>query len=116
MEVRGDRFEITWHSASATVRCSGTLDMRGKEGYRQIIDLLDEAVSLTSSGIVTLDVKALEFLNSSGITALGGFIIKLRNKGGIRLAIRCSHTHTWQARSMKGLEKLMPDGLEIIFE
>ncbi len=117
MEVRGDRFEIAWHCASATVRCAGTLDMRGKEGYRQIADLLDTAAGEIASGSsVTLDVKDLEFLNSSGITTIGGFIIKLRNKGGIRLGVLCSHIHTWQARSMKGLEKLMPEGLEILFE
>jgi len=117
MEVQGDKFKVAYQIEPVTVTCSGMLDMRGKEGYKEILELFDKAVAETDSGkTVTLDVKELEFLNSSGITTIGGFIIKLRNKGEIRLLIRCSNNHSWQARSMKGLEKLMPGGLEIVFE
>ncbi|MEZ4529185.1 MAG: hypothetical protein R2941_25005 [Desulfobacterales bacterium] len=63
-----------------------------------------------------LDVRELEFLNSSGITTIGGVVIRLRKKGGIQLLIQCSDKHSWQSRSMTGLQKLMPDSLEITFE
>ncbi|OQX21837.1 MAG: hypothetical protein BWK80_32110 [Desulfobacteraceae bacterium IS3] len=117
MEVQGNKFRIAYSVESATVTCAGMLDMRGKEGYKETIELFDKVVAQTDSGKnITLNVKELEFLNSSGITAIGCFIIKLRDKGGIRLLIRCSNNYSWQARSMTGLEKLMPGGLEIIFE
>jgi hypothetical protein len=117
MQIQGDKFKVAYHAESVTVVCAGMLDMRGKEGYKEIIEMFERVVAETVSGrTVTLDVKGLEFLNSSGITTIGGFIIKLRNKGEIRLLIQCSNRHSWQARSMKGLEKLMPEGLEIVFE
>lgn len=117
MEQQKDKFSVTYDAESLTVRFTGVLDMRGKEGYKEVIELFDQIVAETDAGkTVTLDVKELEFLNSSGITTIGAFIIKLRNKGGIRLFIHCSNNHSWQARSMTGLQKLMPSGLEIVFE
>lgn len=117
MKVQGNKYTVTYDSATETVTCSGTLDMRGKDGYKEIWELFDYAAgSVSGHGTVTLDIRHLEFLNSSGITAIGGFVIKLRNKGNISLLILCSNQHSWQAKSMTGLEKLMPSGLSLRFE
>ncbi len=118
MELQGDKFRITYNAESATVTCAGTVDMRGKTDINKVVELLLTMWLLehSSDSVITLDVKELEFLNSSGITSVGGFIIKIRNKGGIRLAVRCSDNYSWQARSMKGLQKLMPGGMDIYFE
>lgn len=117
MRIHGERYDVHYDPATARVSCSGILDLRGKQSYKDIAELLDNAVNQEPPPeIMTLDVRKLEFLNSSGITTLGGFVIKLRNKGGIRLIIRCSDKISWQERSMKGLTRLMPEGLEVSFE
>jgi anti-anti-sigma factor len=107
MEVRGAGYLVCYDPERATVICEGILDLRGKAGYGEIMELLEQAVA-ADSPLVTLDLKDLEFLNSSGITTLGGFIIKLRDREVGRLRIQCSNKYTWQSRSMRGLQKLMP--------
>ncbi|MGE0087350.1 MAG: STAS domain-containing protein [Desulfococcaceae bacterium] len=117
MQVQGDKYSITYQSETETVRCAGFLDLRGKDGYKDIADLLDKVAARSPSPEkIILDVKDLEFLNSSGITTIGGFVIKLRKKEGIRLLIQCANKHSWQSRSMTGLQTLMPGSLEITFE
>ena len=117
MKIREEKYIFEYNTDTAVITCSGFLDLRGKEEYAAIVELLGTVAALDSlSGRITLDMRGLEFLNSSGITTLGGFIIKLRKRGDVGLTILCSNNHSWQARSMKGLGKLMPKGLEIKFE
>ncbi|MBF0099895.1 MAG: hypothetical protein HQK77_03215 [Desulfobacterales bacterium] len=117
MQVQGDKYTIVYHSETATVRCDGMLDLRGKDGYTEISELFTKVLDqIPLPKKIILDIRDLEFLNSSGITTLGGFIIRLRNKGGIQLLIQCANKHSWQLRSMKGLQKLMSEGLELNFE
>jgi len=108
MKISGEGFLVQYDPEQGLVICSGLLDLRGKEGYGPVSRLLDQAVEDVHPQL-TLDLTGLEFLNSSGITTLGGFIIKLRNRGISALRIRCSSDYTWQPRSMRGLQKLMPD-------
>ena len=107
MEVRGDSYLVCYDPERAAVVCEGVLDLRGKEGYGEISQLLELGVD-AGDALVTLDLKNLEFLNSSGITTLGGFIIKLRDRQVGQLRVLCSNRYTWQSRSMRGLQKLMP--------
>jgi hypothetical protein len=113
MEVRGTGFLVSHDPEKAYVVCSGVLDLRGKAGYGDIMHLLDQAVAVPDP-LITLDLRDLEFLNSSGITTLGGFIIKLRDRGTGQLKVLCSNRYTWQSRSMRGLQKLMPE-MELAF-
>ena len=109
MEVVGKKYSVRFDSQTATICCSGILDVRGKEGYQPILDLFDAVIELQPE-IITLDVRQLEFLNSSGITAIGsGLVIKARKKGHSRLVFYCSDKYPWQKRSMKGISRLMPD-------
>ncbi len=115
MEVVGNKFNVRFDAQSATIFFSGILDVRGREGYQSIVDLFDAVVDRQPE-LITLDVRQLEFLNSSGITAIGsGLVIKVRNKGRSRLAIHCSEKYPWQKRSMKGISRLMP-GVELKYE
>jgi hypothetical protein len=115
MEVVGRKYSVRFDAQTATISCIGIFDLRGKEEYQPIVDLFDAVVDLQPERI-TLDVRQLEFLNSSGITAIGsGLVIKVRNKGCSRLTICCSDQHPWQKRSMKGISKLMPE-IELTFQ
>lgn len=117
MQIQGDKFTITYHPEMAKIECAGFLNLRGKEGYKEIADLFEKVLDQSPSPEkIILDLREVEFLNSSGITTIGGFVIKVRNKGGVRLLIQCSSKYSWQSRSMVGLQKLMPDSLQITFE
>jgi len=114
MEIRGDKYSVRYDAEKTTFFCEGTLDLRGKEGYGKVADMMEKIVN-EAPPLISLDIRELEFLNSSGITTLGGFIIKIRKKGLSRMKIIGADKYSWQARSMKGLQKLMP-GMEQEFE
>jgi hypothetical protein len=57
---------------------------------------------------VVIDLKELEFLNSSGITMLSRFIIEARDRAGIAIYLIASNAVPWHARSLTNLQRLMP--------
>jgi hypothetical protein len=67
--------------------------------------------------LITLDLRKLEFLNSSGINVLSKFIIKVRqhrerqakeNQPETNMVVYGSQTIPWQSKSIKNLQRLMP--------
>ncbi len=115
MEIMDEKFHVRYDAATGTIACQGIMDMRDKKGYQPVADLFDEVIE-QSPPIITLDIRKLEFLNSTGITTIGsGLVIKIRNKGLSTLVIRCSKDFPWQARSMKGISKLMRE-IELRFD
>ena len=114
IQTKGDDYLVSYEQELATVLCTGLLDLRGKEGYADLSLLLDEVVKANHS-LTTLDLRKLEFLNSSGITTIGGFLIKMRDGGNKALRVLCSDRFTWQSRSMQGLKRLLPE-MSIEFE
>lgn len=117
MQVTNEKeeYRVAYDSSTGTIACEGTLDLRGKEGYRPIAELFEKVVDEAPETII-LDIRSLEFLNSSGITTIGsGLIIKARKKGASKMAVICSRDYAWQERSMKGLSKLMP-GMALKFD
>ncbi len=116
MRIEDENYSVTYDEDKVTVTCAGFLSLRGKEGYKPIAEIFESAVNQsTAPGTLVLDLRELEFLNSSGITTIGGFIIKVRDKGEVGLRILCANEHSWQTRSIRGLQKLM-DGVEVVFE
>lgn len=61
---------------------------------------------------MSINLKDLGFLNSSGISMLSKFVLSLRKKKGIQLIVLGSNDMPWQGKSLKNLEKLLP-GLKL---
>ena len=57
---------------------------------------------------MTLDLRGLEFLNSSGIAMLSKFTIEIRNRKTVDLSVVGSKAVSWQGKSLINLCKLMP--------
>lgn len=81
------------------------------EDYAPILEMLKETLIKGSAPIV-LDLRQLDFLNSSGITMFSRFVIEARDRSGVDLQFIASESVPWQARSLKNLQRLMPS-LEI---
>lgn len=64
-----------------------------------------DKVLLTEPRRITLDVRALNFLNSSGINVLYKFAIATRKKGDVQLVVRGSKSIPWQGKSLPNLKK-----------
>ncbi len=104
--VNGESFEIQLDEDNSTVLIKGALRLSGTEDYAPILDLLKE--TLTSSGPIVVDLRGLDFLNSSGITMLSRFVIEARDRAAIQVEFLASEAVPWHARSLKNLQRLMP--------
>jgi hypothetical protein len=105
--VNGESFEIRREESNSTVVFKGALRLSGTADYAPILEMLRETFITTAKPIV-LDLRELDFLNSSGITMLSRFIIEARDCAGIQVEILASEAIPWHARSLKNLQRLMP--------
>jgi len=76
------------------------------EEYQPVMELLLSAIG--QSPILTLNLRELEFLNSSGISMLSMFVVKVREKGSVQMVLQGSNKVLWQTKSLKNLQRLMP--------
>lgn len=107
MEVRGEDYCVTYDPTTATVTCQGSFRLYGVGGYEPIMELLNH-VADQKPPCITLNLKELEFLNSSGINTISKFIIRVRNNKASELIIKGNHLVSWQGKSLENLQRLMP--------
>jgi len=105
--IRGESFEIRLDDGNPTVFFKGALRLCGTEDYAPILEMLKETLSDPATPVV-LDLRELDYLNSSGITMFSRFVIEARDRAGIDLHILASQAVPWHARSLKNLQRLMP--------
>jgi hypothetical protein len=112
MTIETEDYKAYYDSETSQVVLEGFLRLNGIEAYQPIVDLLWLAAEQSTT--CAIDLHRLEFLNSSGISMLSMFVVKVRNKGNIQLSFIGSDTIPWQTRSLKNLKRLMPE-LDIKF-
>ncbi|MFS8117087.1 MAG: slr1659 superfamily regulator [Microcoleus sp.] len=106
-EIKGEDYSIHYDRESVTVSFIGELSLGGPAEYAPIVELLNE-VANPEPPTITLNLKKLEFVNSSGISMLSKFVITVRKKKTIQLLVLGSNDVPWQQKSLKNLEKLLP--------
>jgi hypothetical protein len=104
MEVKGVNYRVWYDPANVVVSFEGILRLGGPQEYQPIEELL-EKVLLTDPKVITLDLRALSFLNSSGINVLYKFAIATRKKGELQLVVRASKNVPWHQKSLPNLKK-----------
>jgi hypothetical protein len=107
MDIQTKDYSIEYDRATQTVTCCGSFRIGQMEEYAPIVDLLNE-VTDSSPNMITLDLRKLEFLNSSGINIISKFVIKVRQLKNIQITIQGSKQIPWQGKSLKNLQRLMP--------
>jgi len=113
-EIRNDDYTMWYDTTSHTVICKGSFRLGGVAEYEPIVKLLDEAAA-EHPEVLTLDLRELGFLNSSGINILSKFVIQIRKLGNLKLVVLGSKKIPWQGKSLVNLQRLMPN-LELIIE
>ncbi len=106
-EIKEKDYTVQSDSESSTVDFIGLLSLGGPKEYAPIADLLNKIVA-NEPDQMTLKIRQLEFLNSSGISMLSKFVLGLRKKKGIQLVILGSNEMPWQGKSLKNLQKFLP--------
>jgi hypothetical protein len=99
-------YKAYYDANTSKVVLEGFLRLNGIEKYQPIMNLLLEAA--TQSGVCVVDLHKLEFLNSSGISMLSMFVVKVRDIAESQLSFIGSQNILWQTRSLKNLKRLMP--------
>lgn len=108
MEIKGKEYRVVYEPAKATVTCEGSFRLRGSE-YTPIAKLLEDVIK-EKPPIITLNVRELRFLNSSGINMLSKFVIKVRKQKekASKVIVQGCREYPWQRKSLKNLKRLMP--------
>lgn len=107
MEIETADYKVWSDEAGNTIKCKGSFRLNGVEEYAPIVQLLQSAAE-RQPPVLTLDLRELQFLNSSGINILSKFVISVRQRGNIALVVQGSRRIPWQAKSLQNLQKLMP--------
>lgn len=107
MEIQSNDYSVGFDPLTQTVNLQGTLRLVGAEEYEPITQLLGDAAARSRSKL-TLNLKGLQFLNSSGINMLSKFVIKMRQQEKIQLIVVGNGAIAWQSKSLKNLQRLMP--------
>ncbi|MDB9527515.1 hypothetical protein PN498_16070 [Oscillatoria sp. CS-180] len=106
-EIKGEDYTIQYDSETQTVKFQGELALGGPKDYDPINSLLADVIDQDPTEM-TLDLRELAFLNSSGISMLSKFVLGLRKKKGTQLVILGSNDMPWQGKSLKNLQKFLP--------
>lgn len=107
MEIKTEDYQVGYDAANASVVCKGSFMLSGTEEYAPILELLTNAANEQAEQL-SLDLRGLEFLNSSGINTLTKFVIFVRKKQTLQLKVQGYESVPWQVRLLKNLQRLLP--------
>lgn len=112
MKMEGDGYTVTYRDGR--VKISGKLSLM-LEDYTALEEFFKTIIE-SGPPALTLDLRTLEYLNSSGIkTICVGLILEAADVEGLQLKILCSNQYTWQKETIPTFAALM-DNMEILFE
>ncbi len=105
-EITTEDYSIKYDAETATIHWQGAMRLNTHE-YKPIAQWLEQVLALEPPQI-TLNLRELEALNSSGVTMLGRFVFKAGRKKMIPLVIQADQDIAWQDNSVKQFKKLVP--------
>lgn len=107
MELVEEDFSAVFSEASHTICFKGAMRLSSMRAYDVVKDFLHRAAAkVPPAGRMVIDVTALQFLNSSGITTLSIFVLAMRDAKKCRLAIRGDRRVAWQYKSLGNFKRL----------
>jgi len=98
------------HDTKLRLTMSGAVEMRDPgEMLNPFWARIDEEARKRNVQSVEVDLRDLNFMNSSGILTLVRWITKLKASAAYRLVLRYDRNVTWQRSSIPTLAKLAPN-------
>ncbi|MEM8672902.1 MAG: STAS domain-containing protein [Cyanobacteria bacterium P01_G01_bin.67] len=107
MEIKTENYQVRYDEESHNIVFSGSLRLNGSAEYASIFKLLNNVAQQEPEKII-LDLRELNFLNSSGISILSKFVINVRKRKNIQMIVIGTRKNPWQSKSLKNLQRLMP--------
>ena len=75
---------------------------------------VDQAARREGITEIELDIRELEYMNSSGLLTLVRWLMKVREQTAYAIVIRYDRDHTWQKTSVPVLAKLAPGVVRVV--
>lgn len=112
MQIEGEGYKVVYDEDMLTI--SGKLSLMLEE-YEVLEDFFSEILESGPSEL-TLNIKDLEYLNSSGIkTICVGLLLEADEIDALQMKILCSKRFTWQKETVPTFEDLV-ENVAIEFE
>lgn len=116
MEIKTEEYSITYDVASASVTCQGSLFLSPEE-YEPILQLLTKAAEDKKwSKTFTMDIRELQFLNSSGINTLIKFLTYVSETESLKfqLVIKGQKNNLFHDKLLRNFKCMIPTlGVEL---
>jgi len=113
MHIQTENYYVTYDSQTETITVSGSFRLHTPD-YNAIVSQMNQAAD-TAENTLTLDIRRLRFLNSSGINMFYKFVRHVRHCPVNQLVVLGSNQVPWQQKTLKNFEKLWP-GLRLEIE
>lgn len=109
MEIVAKKYRIIYDATQASICYHGALFLNGTEQYNALFNLMKEAAN-QQSACLTLDLRPLEFLNSSGINTIMRFVnyIADTKSTDFKLIVLANKTNLFHHRLSENLRRLLP--------
>jgi hypothetical protein len=108
MELEVGDSKLTYNKDQKTIAIEGSMRLANLSEYEVVGDFLSK-VSLEANDHLTIDLRNLQFLNSSGITTFSMFILSCKKHGKPKLKVLGSDQISWQKKSLRNFKKLWDD-------
>ena len=108
MNVVGKTYTVTYDEPATTVVFWGVLRLQNFEEGEPIIRLLDQ-VAEQAPKTIQLDFEQLQLMNSTGLSILSKFMLKMHSQNTSKVILRASEKHFWQQDLIRGLQRFMPN-------
>ncbi len=102
-EIKGEHYHVWYDEENHSIAFNGSLRLNGSNSYEPISKLLKE---VSESGIdsILLDLRELEFLNSSGINTFYKFVMSMKAKPNIQVKVLGNSETPWQKKSLENMK------------
>jgi len=110
MEIKTEKYNVIYNSEIAKMTFKGSLLLNGAKEYEPILQLLNMAAEQQQANTLTIELRDLRFLNSSGINMMTKFVINVCDIKALELGLIIvgDKKIAWQEKLLKNLRRLMP--------
>ncbi len=108
MELTAGESILKFDKQNSILIMQGSMRLANLTEYDKVLKFLNEITNMVSD-VLTVDMKNLTFLNSSGITTLSMYILGIKKIGKPKIIVLGSNKVSWQDKSLNNFHKLWAD-------